>query len=218
MMTQSLSSALAPWNPISANVCAFLPPAEVVVGLGVPIGGAPVGKAVGAESTSENPCTLFPPAVFPVSFDNDVDDGTMGAGSSRFNLSLSSLLLPLPGPGLGFRPPVGRPELVEFEGPGDSVRRPGLAMRGGEEDREVGLDDEAGGGLTPSQSYRLLCRCGLDSRNAGTLPDVDPTTPVEGPYPAASEFLRITSTTIRPSCLLLPGRPGPGAMSGPPTF
>ena len=55
MITQSLSSALAPWNPISANVCGFLPPAEAVVGLGVSISGPPVGKAVGAESTREYP-------------------------------------------------------------------------------------------------------------------------------------------------------------------
>ena len=124
MITQSLSSALAPWNPISANVCGFLPPAEAVVGLGVPIGGAPVGNAVGAESTSEYPCTLLPPAVFPPPFDGVCTGCTMGGGSARFNRILSSLLLPLPGPGLGFRPPLG-----EFESPGDSVRRPGLAMR-----------------------------------------------------------------------------------------
>ena len=207
MITQSLSSALAPWNPISANVCGFLPPAAVVVGLGVFIGSAPVGKLVGAESTSEIPCTLFllPPAVFP-----------MGAGSSRFNRILSSLLLPLPGPGLGFRPPTGRPGLGEFEGPGDSVRRPGLEIRGGEEDKVVGLDDEGGGALDPSQSYRLLCRCGLDSRSAGIFPGTGD--PAAGVYPDAIEFLRITSTTIRPSCLFLPARPRPGAVGGPPTF
>jgi hypothetical protein len=72
----------------------------------------------------------LPPAVFPLPFDDGVGaDGTVGAGSSRFNRILSSLLLPLPGPGLGFRPPTGRPGLGDFEGPGDPVRRPGLAMR-----------------------------------------------------------------------------------------
>jgi len=217
MITQSLSSALAPWNPISANVCGFLPP-DVVIG--VFSGGAPVGRLVGAESMSEIPCTLLllPPVVFPPSFDDDVGaDGTIGAGSSRFNRILSSLLLPLPGPGLGFRPPTGRPGLGEFESPGDSVRRPGLAMRGGEEDKEVGLDDEAGGGLAPSQSYRLLCRCGLDSRSAGIFPGTGTGDAAAGVYPEASEFLRITSTTMRPSCLLLPARPRPGAVDDPPT-